>query len=55
MRFEVAFAAPGPAVAAYAREYVGWIDRSTRAAQRRELPSGNVPLIVNFGAASRSR
>jgi AraC-like DNA-binding protein len=55
MRFEVAFAAPGPAVAAYAREYVGWIDHSTRAAQRRELPSGNVPLIVNFGGRVRER
>jgi len=55
MQFEVAFAAPARAVAAYAREYVGWIDRSTRPARRRELPSGNVPLIINFGGRVRER
>jgi AraC-like DNA-binding protein len=55
MQFEVAFAAPARGLAAYVREYVGWVDRSSAPVCRRELPSGNVPLIVNFGARVRER
>jgi AraC-like DNA-binding protein len=55
MRFEIAFAAPARTLAAYVREYVGWHDRSSVPVCRRELPSGNVPLVINFGARVRER
>jgi AraC-like DNA-binding protein len=55
MQFEVAFAAPARGLAAYVREYVGWVDRSSLPVRRRELPSGNVPLVINFGARVRER
>lgn len=55
MQFELAFAAPVRALRMYVREYVGWSDRSRTPARRRELPSGNVPLIINFGSRVRER
>jgi AraC-like DNA-binding protein len=55
MQFELAFAAPAMALRPYVREYVGWFDRSRTPSCRRELPSGNVPLIINFGSRVRER
>lgn len=55
MQFEVAFASPARGLTPYVREYVGWVDRSSAPVVRRELPSGNVPLIVNFSARVRER
>jgi AraC-like DNA-binding protein len=55
MRFELAFAAPDDALRAYVREYVGWFERSTVPVCRRELPSGDVPLIINFDSTVRER
>jgi len=55
MQFELAFAAPHEALRLYVREYVGWFERSTTKVCRRELPSGEVPLIINFGTRVRER
>jgi hypothetical protein len=55
MRFELAFAAPVSTLRKYVREYVGWVDYSGTPVSRRELPSGIVPLIINFGATVRER
>jgi len=48
MRFELAFSAPDPALSAYVRAYVGGFERTTTPVRRRELPSGDIPLIINF-------
>jgi AraC-like DNA-binding protein len=55
MRFELAFATPVSTLRKYVREYVGWVDYSGTPVSRRELPSGIVPLIINFGATVRER
>lgn len=55
MHFELAFAAPDQALRPYVLQYVGWVDRSSTAVCRRELPSGVVPLIINFDAVVRER
>jgi AraC-like DNA-binding protein len=55
MQFELAFAAPDQRLRRYVREYVGWVERSTTSGCRRELPSGEVPLIINFGSRVRER
>lgn len=53
MQWELAFSAPLPALRAYVREYVGWTDLSTVPIRRREVPTGGVPLIINFGSTVR--
>jgi AraC-like DNA-binding protein len=55
MQFELAFAAPDEGLRPYVRKYVGWFERSTTSGCRRELPSGEVPLIINFGSRVRER
>ena len=55
MRFELAFAAPDAPLRAYVREYVGWFDRSSVRVRRREVPSGGVPLIINFDSIVQER
>jgi AraC-like DNA-binding protein len=55
MRFELAFAAPARDLTPYVGEYVGWLDCSSTAVMRRELPSGNIPLIINFRGRVRER
>jgi AraC-like DNA-binding protein len=55
MSFDLAFAPPHDALRAYVREYVGWADRSSAPGRRREVPSGIVPLIINFGSTIRER
>src|SRR5258706_347288 len=51
----MARAAPAGPLRPYVREYVGWSDTSRAISRRRQLPSGAVPLIVNFGARVRER
>src|SRR6266849_5508910 len=53
MQFELAFAPPHDALRMYVREYVGWFDRSSVPILRRQLPSGIVPFILNFGSTVR--
>lgn len=55
MEFELAFAPAAAALRPYVRQYVGWFERSTTAVCRRELPSGQVPLIINFSSRIRER
>jgi AraC-like DNA-binding protein len=55
MQFELAFAPPHDALRTYVREYVGWLDRSSVPILRRQLPSGIVPFILNFGSTVRER
>lgn len=52
---EMAWAAPARPLRPFVRGYVGWVDPSSVVSRRRQLPSGNVPLIVNFGARVRER
>jgi AraC-like DNA-binding protein len=53
MRWELVFAVPPPALRCYVREYVGWFEQAATPICRRELPSGDIPLIINFGARVR--
>ena len=53
--FEMACAAPARPLRPYVREYVGWFDASPAMSRRRQLPSGNVPLIITFGTRVRER
>jgi AraC-like DNA-binding protein len=55
MQFELAFAMPDMALRPYVRKYVGGFERSKTPVCRRELPSGDVPLIINFGSTIRER
>ena len=43
---ELAFARPRAPLAAIVHEHVGWIDPSSVPICLRELPSGNIPLII---------
>ncbi len=42
-------AAPHPAIAAHVRGYTGWEEWTAAPMRRRELPSGEIPLILNLG------
>jgi hypothetical protein len=42
-------AAPHPAIAAHVRGYTGWEEWTSAPMRRRELPSGEIPLILNLG------
>jgi AraC-like DNA-binding protein len=53
MRWEMAFAAPHPVLRGHVREYIGWREDAAVPICRREMPSGNIPLIINFGAKVR--
>ena len=55
MRFEIAFAEPDAFLRRYVRGYVGGSGWAAASVRRRELPSGNVPLIIGFGTAVRVR
>ena len=52
---ELAFARPAEPLRAYVRQYAAWFDRSREVVSRRHLPSGHVPLIINFDAPVRER
>jgi AraC-like DNA-binding protein len=46
--FDLASAAPSAELAPYVARYTAWRDRVAYTVRRRHLPSGRVPLIVNF-------
>lgn len=48
LQFELAFAPPVPALAGVVRQYAGWIDWSTVQRGLREVPSGDVPIVILF-------
>lgn len=49
-RWEYATAQPTACLRPYAREYVGWDETLALPLCRRELPTEEAPLIINFGA-----
>lgn len=49
-RWEFATAQPAATLRPFAREYVGWDETLAVPLCRRELPTEEVPLIINFGA-----
>jgi AraC-like DNA-binding protein len=53
IRFELAFGRPAGALKGVVSEYFAWIDQSSVQSCLRELPSGNIPLIINFGSRVR--
>jgi AraC-like DNA-binding protein len=50
-RWEMARALPAPALQQYVRAYEGYTEEVTNFAQRLEVPSRDVALIINFGPA----
>jgi AraC-like DNA-binding protein len=52
-RWEWATRAPAEALRPFAREYVGWNEELSAPLCRRELPTEEAPLIINFGAPFR--
>ncbi len=52
-RWELATAKPAEALRPFAREYVGWDEQLSVPLCRRELPTEEAPLIINFGAPFR--
>ena len=49
-RWELATAPPVEALRPFAREYVGWDEQIAAPLCRREVPTEDAPLIINFGA-----
>lgn len=49
-RWEWATALPAEAIQPFVREYVGWDEQTSAPLCRRELPTEEAPLIINFGA-----
>lgn len=47
--WELARAEPAPPLRPFVREYVGWYERLPQPLRRRELPTEDAPLIINFG------
>ena len=52
-RWELATRRPAEALRPFAREYVGWNEQVSSPLCRRELPTEEAPLIINFGAPFR--
>lgn len=48
--WEMVVAAPPTPLQPYVREYVGWVERATTSIRRRELPTDQVPVIINLGS-----
>jgi AraC-like DNA-binding protein len=46
-------AAPHPSLRMHVRRYIGWWEHRTTPLYRREVPTAEVPLIINFGAPIR--
>ncbi|MDD9932496.1 MAG: AraC family transcriptional regulator [Myxococcales bacterium] len=51
VRWELAKAPPHPALAGLVREYSGYVESAASPIVRRELPTTDVPLIINLGGA----
>ena len=52
-RWEMVRTAPHPSLRAHVREYVGWFEHFAVPICRREVPTEEVPVIINFGAPIR--
>jgi len=52
-RWGMVTAVPHRSLRPHVRRYVGWWEHRTTPLYRRELPSAEVPLIINFGAPIR--
>lgn len=52
-RWELAKARPAEALQPLVREYVGWYEALPQPLRRRELPTEEAPLIINFGGPFR--
>ena len=52
-RWEWATRSPAEALRPFVREYVGWNEQVWAPLRRRELPTDEAPLIINFGAPFR--
>ena len=52
-RWEMVCGAPHPSLRAYVREYMGWHEHFAVPICRREVPTEDIPLIINFGAPVR--
>src|SRR5262245_28525687 len=52
-QWEMALRAPHPALRTHVRQYAGWIEHMAVALMRRELPTEQIPLIINFGSPVR--
>ena len=50
---ELAEREPAVSLRRYVRRYTAWFDRGTLLVRRRHLPSGLIPLIINFDADVR--
>ena len=48
--WEIISRPPEPRLRPYVRDYAGYVERLTGVLRRRELPTGDVILIVNLGA-----
>jgi AraC-like DNA-binding protein len=46
-------ASPHPSLRAHVREYVGWFEHFAVPVCRREVPTEDVPVIINFGSPIR--
>jgi AraC-like DNA-binding protein len=51
--WEAVRAAPHPSLRPHVREYIGWFEHMASPLCRRELPTEDVPVIINFGAPVR--
>lgn len=51
--WELIDARPDRALRPHVVRYTGWFERRAAPLQRRELPSQNIPLIINFGSPIR--
>jgi hypothetical protein len=49
MQIAMEWGAPAPALRPYVHRYVGFLERTPAPLRRRELPSGDVHLIITFG------
>lgn len=52
-RWELARSRPALALQPFVREYVGWFEALPQPLRRRELPTDEAPLIINFGGPFR--
>ena len=52
-RWGMVTGAPHRSVRPHVRRYIGWWEQRTTPLYRRELPTAEVPLIINFGAPIR--
>jgi AraC-like DNA-binding protein len=52
-RWEYAIGRPHPSLRAHVREYSGWAEQMAAPLVRREPPTEDVPVIINFGAPVR--